>query len=113
LWGFVFIISFFGSILLFLNSLIFNFKINYIKKIANKHLIYLILQLIFCTQLIYWGVYIYEKGTAMNFDTPNLIYKYYPEPMIFAIIITVITLFQLIHFIYILRKELKKQNFRR
>ena len=106
-----FIAGFIGSILLFSYSIKFNMEIK-IKNKIKKYLIYLILQLIFSFGLLYFGIDIFIKGTAMKFDMPRneIPRNYYPEPMIFAIIITLITLFQLIHYIYILRNRCTERN---
>jgi len=107
-----FLAGFISSILLTCYS-IKNIFLKIVKMKALKYLIYLIFQFLFSIGLIYFGVSVFIRGTPLTFETPinETPRIYYPEPMIFAIIITVITLFQLIHFIYILRKELKKQNF--
>jgi hypothetical protein len=98
-----------GSILLFIFSCKFNLGTK-TKSSTKKYFIYLIFQFLFSIGLIYFGIYILKEGTVMNFQVPEAesLRVYYPEPMIFAIIVAAITAFQIIHFIYILRKELKK-----
>lgn len=104
----LFVISFIGSIYFFLLCNKFKKIDTKIKKFSIKYLILVFFQLIFSIGLLFFGILSFKKGFNTNPEVMGSPIIHYPYFMIIAIIITSITIFQLIHYLYILKKQFKK-----